>query len=90
MLDTMPTIHWDGMPSAEIAKEWGSGCTACQFGVIGPAPEPKLGIPSLYIERRAQFNAGVLNLCTCKAGQMYRKFLMKREGERDKQNNANS
>jgi hypothetical protein len=77
-----PPIRWEGKTAAQdvgpVAKlpmpSWAKGCGECDCGLLAP-PKP-LGALPMYVERRAQFMAGALTFCTCKAGQLYRAYLV--------------
>jgi hypothetical protein len=59
------------------APSWAAGCFECQYGVIAPGtPET---FTTLHLVRLAAFLEGSLQLCTCKAGQMYRIYLLNLE-----------
>jgi hypothetical protein len=59
------------------APSWAAGCFECQYGVIAPGtPET---FTTLHLVRLAAFLEGTLRLCSCKAGQMYRIYLLNLE-----------
>jgi len=74
-----PTIHWDGvnpeaaLPVAPLAIA--QGCEQCSYGLTN-AP-PISGIYPLYVERRILFDHGLLTFCSCRAGEMYKSYLVK-------------
>ena len=77
-----PTIRWEGKTAAQVADplaklpmpSWAKGCGECDCGLIEP-PKP-LGAYPMYVERRAQFMAGALTFCKCRAGQLYRAHMV--------------
>lgn len=81
-----PPIHWQGNkpvpqlrqpePTTLIKPPSGvNGCELCEFGIVY-APKP-IGALPFYVERRIQFDQGLIQFCTCRTGQLYKSYLVK-------------
>lgn len=82
--EAVPTMRWIGGAAADNAT-WAKGCGACDCGLI--APPALASVLPLFRERCVQFEQGALKFCTCRAGQMYRRWLQTKASiEREKDN----
>lgn len=82
-----PIIRWVGSGDTG-AREWASTCGLCDCGLMH-APKPVGALP-LFRDRCLQYEAGHLHFCTCRAGQTYRSYLVRKvREERDVDVRAN-
>ncbi len=57
--------------------EWAQGCKDCEYGIVGEVVEGrKVDVP-LFIFRVYQAKEKRIEFCTCRAGQQYRKRLLR-------------
>jgi hypothetical protein len=63
---------------SEKGPTWAVGCYECKFGVHDNNPRLDVGA-ELYLTRLGAFLNGDLELCSCKAGQLYRIYLLNLE-----------
>lgn len=97
--DFLPSVFmvrqtWNSMkpplivePEPEPVKvpmpEWAKGCFECTHGIV-QAPALVRDVP-LYQERIRQMLNGDIHFCKCKAGQAYRRLLIRRHREGQQQ-----
>lgn len=59
----------------EIAPAWAKGCDKCRGGIVNARRLPS--VTHIVEERIRQMENSELHFCSCKAGQMYERYLVK-------------